>query len=80
MKLKERQEYEVQIAKTTLPKDYTFLGLFEIDKWYPARKHRVLSGVEILCDGCWYYSMLRGTSHLGGGNWKVRKVKEGKRV
>ncbi len=79
MNIVEGQKYEVQIAKSTLPKSW-HRKYIATDVWYPATKVRASNNPN---HGCFFgfgrdYFVLKNCPHLDGGNWKIRKVKEKK--
>jgi hypothetical protein len=80
MKLNPDTKYEVSIAKTTIPKGLTFIDL-TIGKWYPIYHIDNIGPTTFSFKndvGMELYSLHMNSSHLAGGNWKVRKVKDKK--
>lgn len=68
-------EYEAQPAKSTVPKGHEWSYL-DPNTWYPARDYKGFAHCfEYKRDGSWHFASLDNCYHLGGGNWKLRRVK-----
>ena len=79
-------KYETCMAKTTVPKGMMSKIVFlKPDTWYPIRKLKASAFGEgdpifefLSPSGNWVYTHKLNSSHLQGGNFKVRRVKDAK--
>ena len=67
--------HEISIAKTTIKGDATVPRYLEVDIWYEVIRTYGSLYVFLNTEGNEIITSLKGSTHLHGGNFKLRKVK-----